>query len=140
MSESPMNLLLVDDDPVEVEALRRAFKKSGTLNSISSAGNGEEALEILRAGAVPEPRIILLDLHMPRMGGLEFLCELRKDPDLKSEIVFVLTTSAAQEDIWTAYGYHVAGYLLKDEAGEDLYGLANWLEQYWITVEIPVRR
>lgn len=135
-----MNLLLVDDDPVEVEALRRAFKKAGTLNSIFSAGNGEEALMLLRSGAVPEPRIILLDLHMPRMGGLEFLGELRRDPDLKSEIVFVLTTSAAQEDISAAYGYHVAGYLLKDEAGEGLCGLANWLEQYWITVEIPVRR
>ena len=102
-----VNLLLVDDDEVDVQGLKRAFAKSRIGNPITVARDGIEALEFLRGEngrpQLPKPHLILLDLNMPRMNGLEFLKEIRADEDLKKSVVFMITTSKGEEDKARAY-------------------------------------
>lgn len=104
MTPKFINVLLVEDDDLDVMNVHRAFKKNNIGNPLFIAGNGVEALEMLRGkdGAPPavpeERRIILLDLNMPKMGGIEFLRELRADPDLRPLPVIVLTTSDEDRD------------------------------------------
>ncbi len=132
-----VSLLMVEDDDIDATALKRALQKLKLLNPIYRARDGLEAIEILRADGVPPPYIILLDLNMPRMNGLEFLEELRSDPKLTQSIVFVLTTSKSDEDIFAAYREHVAGYLLKQRMDNDFLQVVGLLNHYWRIVEIP---
>jgi CheY-like chemotaxis protein len=81
--------------------------------------------------------LILLDLNMPRMGGLEFLAELRSDPELRRSIVFVMTTSAAEEDRFRAYDSHVSGYVLKHGPASSFIDALTMLEHYWRVIEFP---
>ena len=92
---------------------------------------------MLRAGQVPRPYIILLDLNMPRMGGLEFLKEVRADPGLSDSVVFVLTTSDDDADRCQAYRQHIAGYCVKSRVGADFLELTGLLKAYWRVVELP---
>jgi CheY-like chemotaxis protein len=109
-----LNILLVEDDEVDVMNVQRAFKKNNIANPLTIAGNGLDALAKLRSGEVPrDRRIILLDLNMPKMNGIEFLRELRADPILSVTPVVVLTTSNDDRDKIEAYHLNVAGYLLK---------------------------
>src|SRR4051794_38866296 len=99
MSERFLNILLVDDDSVDVMNVQRALKKNNILNPVWVATDGLEALAMLRDGTVPKKqRLVLLDLNMPRMNGIEFLRALRSDPELASTAVVVLTTSEDQRD------------------------------------------
>ncbi len=136
-----VNVLLVDDDELDREIVFRAFRKSQTANTIVMAENGVEALETLRGengkSGVPRPYIILLDLNMPLMGGIEFLKLLRQSVDLRDAVVFVLTTSSHEVDIRNAYKHNVAGYILKSEVGSDFLKLVDLLDQYWQIVELP---
>lgn len=132
-----VNLLMIEDDDIDATALKRALHKLKLLNPIYRARDGLEAIEILRAGSIPSPYIILLDLNMPRMNGLEFLEELRSDPVLTQAIVFVLTTSKSDEDIFAAYREHVAGYLLKQRMDNDFLQVVSLLNHYWRIVEMP---
>ena len=86
---------------------------------------------------VPKPYIILLDLNMPRMGGLEFLEEIRKDPELKSSVVFILTTSSDDRDITSSYEKFVAGYFIKEETGVEFENITDMLSGYWKIVHLP---
>ncbi len=114
MAEKMLNILLVEDDQVDVMNVKRAFEKNRIANPLFVAGNGVEALELLQSGRIPGARrIVLLDLNMPRMNGLEFLRELRAHPELQSTVVVVLTTSNDERDKIEAYNLNVAGYLLK---------------------------
>lgn len=131
------SIFVVDDDDIDVMSIRRSLKKLRLLNPIIRARDGQEALDMLRSGTVQAPYIILLDLNMPRLGGLEFLRILRDDPVLTNAIVFVLTTSQADEDITAAYRDHVAGYMLKQRVGEDFLNLIGLIEHYWRLVELP---
>jgi CheY-like chemotaxis protein len=103
--------------------------------------DGIEALNVLRGEAghsrLPQPYVILLDINMPRMNGLEFLHALRRDPTLKRSIVFMLTTSNRDEDKLAAYDEQIAGYLLKSRAGEDFRHVIDLLDSYGSTVEFP---
>lgn len=138
MSGSPLNILLVEDDEVDVMNVRRAFDRNNIMNPLFVAGNGVEALDKLRNGEIPTARrIVLLDLNMPRMNGMEFLHELRKDPDLSATPVVVLTTSSADRDRTEAYGLNVAGYLLKPVTFADFCELMAALNKYWSLVELP---
>jgi len=133
----PVNLLLVEDDDVDAMGVERALKRRRIVNPLFRARDGVEALELLRSGAVARPHMILLDLNMPRMGGLEFIGELRKDPQLSNAVVFVLTTSKSDEDLSAAYRSHVAGYIVKNEIGDSFSSLVHMLDAYWQIVELP---
>jgi CheY-like chemotaxis protein len=133
-----LNILLVDDDAVDVMNVQRAFKKSNIQNTLYIAGDGRQALDMLRNGRVPSSnRLILLDLNMPRMNGLEFLRALRADPELRSTPVVVLTTSNDDRDRLQSYTHNVAGYLLKPVASPAFVELMTALNAYWSRVEMP---
>jgi CheY-like chemotaxis protein len=133
-----ISLLIVEDDDIDATALKRALHKLKLLNPVYRAKDGLEAIELLRKGEIPMPYIILLDLNMPRMNGLEFLEELRSDPLLTHAIVFVLTTSKTDEDIIAAYREHVAGYLLKQRMDNYFLQVISLLDHYWRIIELPV--
>lgn len=135
-----VTLLIVDDDDIDAIALERALRKLRLLNTVLRARDGREALELLRTGAVPAPYIILLDLNMPRMNGLEFLNILRTDPQLTHAVVFVLTTSKSDEDLVAAYRNHVAGYVFKQHMDRDFLEVIGFIEHYWRLVELPVTK
>jgi CheY-like chemotaxis protein len=138
MAERQLNILLVEDDEVDVMNVRRAFERNNVSNPLFVAGNGLEALELLRNGTVPsQRRLILLDLNMPRMNGIEFLQELRADPELASTPVVVLTTSNDDQDKIDAYNLNVAGYLLKPVTFSSFCERMTTLNKYWTLVEMP---
>lgn len=138
MSARELHIVLVEDDDVDVMTVRRAFEKNRMTNPLHVASNGVEALALLRSGAVPSSRrLILLDLNMPLMNGIEFLKELRADQALQSSTVVVLTTSNEERDVVDAYRLHVAGYLLKPVTFENFVELMSALNKYWTLVELP---
>lgn len=133
------SMLLVDDDDVDVMGINRALKKLGIGNPVIRAHDGQEALTMLRTpGVVHRPCVIILDINMPRMNGLEMLAELRKDPLLTRAVVFVLTTSRSDEDKMAAYAQHIAGYIVKTQAGDGFSGIINMLDRYWQIVDLPL--
>lgn len=135
-----VRLLLVEDDAVDVEAIRRSFLRNRIANEIAVAGNGVEALQWLRGDEndpAARPLIILLDINMPKMNGLEFLREVRADPALRDLVVFVLTTSDDENDIFEAYNLHVAGYMLKTDVGDGFSEAIRLIDHYWRVVELP---
>lgn len=143
MEDKTINILLVEDDVVDVMNVRRAFQKNNINNPIFVASNGLEALEMLRGTADRPPvvpkrrRIILLDLNMPKMGGLEFLQALRADLDLRNVPVVVLTTSNRDRDRVEAYNLNVAGYILKPVTFSQFTQVVVTLNQYWTLCEMP---
>ena len=143
MSERVINILLVEDDEVDVMNVQRAFKKVNITNPLYVATNGVEALAMLRGknGEQPEVpaqrRLLLLDLNMPKMGGIEFLQELRSDPQLRSTPVVVMTTSNQDRDRVEAYNLNVAGYLLKPVTFSNFIELMATLNKYWTLCEMP---
>jgi CheY-like chemotaxis protein len=132
------SILLVEDDDIDAMSVQRAFSRMKIANPIIRAKDGVEALEILTNGDVKHPYLILLDLNMPRMGGLELLDMIRSDPSLESCVVFVLTTSKDDEDKLAAYKHHVAGYIVKESLDEGFEQLVKMLDHYWRLVELPV--
>ena len=138
MNDKLLNIVLVEDDEVDVMNVRRAFKKGNISNPLFVAGNGLEALELLRGDTVPRSRrLVLLDLNMPRMNGIEFLRALRADPELSPTPVVVLTTSDAERDRVEAYNLHVAGYLLKPVTFGNFCEAMVAMNKYWALVELP---
>lgn len=139
-----VTILLVEDDQVDAEAIRRAFQRARIANPVVVANDGVEGLDLLRgtngAEKLQRPYMVLLDLNLPRLNGIEFLEELRDDPELHDSVVFVLTTSDDDRDKVAAYDQHVAGYMTKGRVGEDFIELINMLDHYWRIVEMPPRR
>ena len=136
--EKALNILLVEDDQVDVMNVRRAFEKNHIANPLNVAADGLEALDMLRQNIVPEDRrIVLLDLNMPKMSGLEFLRELRADPSLQATPVIVLTTSNDERDKIEAYNFNVAGYLLKPVTFANFVEVMAAINKYWALVELP---
>lgn len=140
-SSKPATILVVDDNDIDVLCFQRSFLKQGLPNQIRTAGNGREALEILRGenghAPVEAPYVILLDLNMPRMDGFEFLGEIRNCPALKQSVVFVLTTSDDQGDLAAAYSNQIAGYFAKSRVGDDFEDLIGFLTRYLAVNEFP---
>lgn len=138
MKERMLNILLVEDDEVDVMNVQRAFRTNKISNPLFVAENGEEALRMLRGGQVPrERRLVLLDLNMPRMNGIEFLRALRADPELGLTTVVVLTTSNDERDRVEAYQLNVAGYILKPVTFHNFCEAMSTLNKYWSLVELP---
>ncbi|MFT5755522.1 MAG: CheY-like chemotaxis protein [Alteromonadaceae bacterium] len=135
--QSQLTLLMIEDDDVDARGMERSFKKRRIANPIMRAHDGQEALELLEEGKVATPFIILLDLQMPRMNGLEFLAVLRNHEKLKSSVVFVLTTSQAEQDITAAYNQQIAGYFVKNEVGANFCEMLDMLEGYWRIAYLP---
>ncbi len=136
-----ITVLLVDDDATDVVAIRRSFWQLKMVNPLVVARNGIEALDILRGNngcvKLEAPYVILLDLNMPRMGGIELLDELRRDPVLRRSLVFVMSASAAPEDLEQAYEKNIAGYVPKPVSGQDFTATIGALESYWRAIEFP---
>ena len=141
MKPKTLTILLVDDDKVDVMAVKRSFHELKIANPIVEARNGIDALDRLRGQngyqKIPSPCLILLDLNMPRMGGVEFLNKLRHDEALRSTVVFVMTTSGAEDDRARAYDMNIAGYVLKHRPGQSFLEAISMLEHYWRVIEFP---
>lgn len=132
-----VNILLVEDDEVDIMNVQRAFKKNNIRNPLQVARNGVEAMELLNGNTIPTPKIVLLDINMPKMGGIEFLSEIRKHPELRSLSVFVMTTSNEESDKIAAYDLNVAGYILKPLSFEGFTSAVAILNHYWHLCEMP---
>ncbi len=141
MSGRDVTVLVVEDNSVDREAIRRAFRRHRIANPMVFAIDGVEALDVLRGAEgrerVPRPYLILLDLNLPRMGGIELLRDLRADAALRDAIVFVLTTSKRDQDKVDAYDLNVAGYIAKSDVGAGFINLIELLDHYWRIVEFP---
>lgn len=143
MEEKVINILLVEDDEVDVMNIKRAFSKSKIANPLYVARDGLEALEMLQGSNGQNPiipgtrRLILLDLNMPKMNGIEFLSELRQIPELALTPVVVLTTSGEDKDRVEAYRFNVAGYILKPVTFGNFADVMVTLNKYWTLCEMP---
>jgi len=142
MTEIPsLTIVLVEDDDVAAESVSRSLSRAGLRMPVVWAEDGVVALQMLRGAhpreRVPRPRVVLLDLNMPRMNGFEFLQHLRADPSLRDEVVFVLTTSDADTDRTRAYHGQIAGYMVKSAVGPQFTKLAQLLESYQKAVRLP---
>jgi CheY-like chemotaxis protein len=140
-SQKSIHILLVDDDDGDARAVERAFLKARIANPIVRAFDGVEAMDILKGAngraRLLRPYLLLLDLNMPRVNGLQLIAAIRADPDLHDAVIFVLTTSNRDEDKDAAYAHNVTGYILKENAGEDFLRLFSLVDSYWRIVEMP---
>jgi CheY-like chemotaxis protein len=127
--------MLVEDDEVDVKALRWAFQNLKIANPLVVACDGVQALEMLPS--VPRPYLVITDINMPRMNGIEFLRKLRQSEQFHDSIAFVLTTSNDEQDKIDAYGLNVAGYMLKSDMGTSFTRAIGMIENYWKVVEFP---
>jgi CheY-like chemotaxis protein len=140
LSQQALNIVLVEDDDGDAKALQRAFQRAKIANPLIRVRDGVEALDLLRGQMdiiPPRKFVVLCDINMPRMNGLELLAEIRKDPKLCKTLIFMLTTSDDRSDIDTAYRNNVAGYIVKSRAGHMFLDLMNTLDAYWRVVELP---
>lgn len=136
----PINILLVEDDDGDAKAVVRAFSKAKIENQIHRVVDGVSALEFLRDAQRMKsisPLIVLVDINMPRMNGHEMVSRIREDSALHQHVIFMLTTSKSHDDRATAYNNNVAGYIVKEKAGQDFLTLVNTLDAYWRLVELP---
>ena len=129
--------LLVEDDNVDAMTVERAFKDLKIANKLVRATNGEEALKYLRDEKNEKPNVILLDINMPKMNGLEFLERAKADEKLKGLPVIILTTSQDEQDIVESYNHSVAGYMLKPVSYDEFLKTVEAINQYWKTSKIP---
>ena len=129
-------ILLVEDDAVDVMTVKRAFKHLEIKNPLEVAENGEVALEWLNANRDELPCLILLDLNMPRMNGIEFLKNVKQDPQLKMIPVVVLTTSEDQQDRIESFKLSVAGYMVKSYSYPKFLNVISSINNYWDNSEI----
>lgn len=136
MTHKLVNILLVEDDEVDVMNVKRAFSKNNIKNPLFVAGNGVEALEMLDDKIIPLPKIIILDINMPKMNGIEFLKILRENERLKNISVFVMTTSNEDSDKIKAYNLNVAGYILKPLSFEKFVVSVSTLNNFWQLCEM----
>jgi CheY-like chemotaxis protein len=136
-SSRVVTILLVEDDEVDVKALKWAFDKLKVANPLAIARDGIEALEMLRE--LPRPYLIITDINMPRMNGIELLRKIRESEEFRDSIVFVLTTSNDEQDKIDAYDLNVAGYMLKTDMGTSFQRAISLIDNYWKVVEFPER-
>ena len=134
-SSRVVTILLVEDDEVDVKALRWAFDKLKIANPLVIARDGVDAWEKL--AELPRPYLIISDINMPRMSGIELLRKIRQSDDYRDSIVFMLTTSNDEQDKIDAYDLNVAGYMLKSDMGTSFQRAIALIENYWKVVEFP---
>lgn len=130
-------ILLVEDDQVDVMTVKRALKEIHVTNPVVSLENGEEALKYLRDPNSAKPCIILLDLNMPIMNGIEFLQVAKQDAQFKRIPVVVLTTSEEQQDKVNSFDLGVAGYMAKPVDYRQFVEVMRSIDAYWTISEMP---
>lgn len=130
-------ILVVEDDDVDVMTIRRALKEIHVVNPVVRQENGEKAIEYLRDQGNSPPCIILLDLNMPVMSGIEFLEVVKSDENLKRIPVIVLTTSSEQEDKVDSFNFSVAGYMAKPVDYRQFVDVMRSIDVYWSISELP---
>lgn len=128
---------MVEDDEVDVLTVRRALRDLRVANDLMVASNGEEALTILRDPEKPRPALILLDLNMPRMNGLEFLRAAREAEVARGVPIVVLTTSRQDQDIFEGFDLNVAGYMVKPVDYRKFVEVMQAIDLYWTLSELP---
>jgi CheY-like chemotaxis protein len=142
MTVEPIRILMAEDDPEDQMFVRKAFREARSINVLACVNDGEELLQYLRrqgkyAKAAP-PDVLLLDLNMPKMDGMEALKEIKSDPDLKSIPVVILTTSAADEDIIRSYDLGASSYIQKPVTFEKMLEVVETIGKYWLgIVKLP---
>ncbi len=136
-NEKPV--LLVEDDSIDAMTVRRAFKDLKLNNALTHCINGEEAVNYLRGPDVEIPCVILLDLNMPRMNGIEFLKVIKQDDRLKRIPVIVLTTSNEECDVIESFRLCVAGYIVKPVDYKKFVEAIRTIDLYWTLSELPER-
>ncbi|HEY5504218.1 MAG TPA: response regulator [Sedimentisphaerales bacterium] len=130
-------ILLVEDDNVDAMTVRRALKDLNVPNGIVHQLDGEDALEYLRSSDNKRPCVILLDLNMPRMNGIDFLKIIKNDDELKKIPVIVLTTSKDERDKMESFEFSVAGYIIKSTDYKKFVEALKTLNLYWTLSELP---
>jgi CheY-like chemotaxis protein len=143
MLNSVVHILLADDDDIEVETIIRSFQQEKIVNPYTRVHNGLEALQALQGQGryvrFPHRYVILLDIDMPRMNGIEFLQALAQYPSLQKTIVFVMINSAVNaaydKKHLAAYQDHITGYITKSEAGMDFLAISQRLDAYRVIVQ-----
>jgi CheY-like chemotaxis protein len=137
MKVSNKPILVVEDDQVDFMTITRAMKEIHVSNPLVHVENGEAALEYLRDSLNPKPCIVLLDLNMPVMNGIEFLQIVKQDPELKRFPVIVLTTSEEQQDKINSFNLGVAGYMAKPVDYKQFVNVIRSIDLYWTISELP---
>jgi len=129
-------MLLVEDDEVDIMTISRVFKTLKITNPLVLAYNGEDALTHLRSAQTSRPCLILLDLNMPRMGGIEFLGIVKQDSNLRRIPVIVLTSSRAEQDLLASFDHSVAGYIVKPADHTQFVDVVKTIDLYWTLSEL----
>lgn len=139
-----VHILLAEDDQIDQKAFLRAMAKVRIGNPVTVVRDGLEAWETLKGEngrePLPRPNLLILDINMPRLNGLELLQRIRNDPELHDSIVFVLTTSNDDKDKVDAFDLNVAGYMLKSDVGNSFVRAVELVDNYWRVVEFPPGR
>jgi chemotaxis family two-component system response regulator Rcp1 len=140
----PVEVLLVEDSPGDVRLTREAFRDASAVPNLHVVSDGVEALAFLRREGehehVPRPDLILLDLNLPRMDGREVLASVKRDPELKTIPIIILTTSDSEADIRRSYELQASCYLTKPSHLEDFEHLVHCLCEFWLTKVWFVKR
>ncbi|WPR72526.1 response regulator [Flavobacterium sp. NG2] len=131
----PLNILLIEDDEIEVMKFNRVLSTLKMSHKIIEANNGEEAIEILKVREIV-PDIIVLDLNMPKINGIEFLGILKADEHLKYIPAIILTTSNNHTDVLECYRIGIAGYVIKPLKYEDYVDRIKKMIEYWSSNEL----
>jgi CheY-like chemotaxis protein len=140
MQANELTLLLVEDDDIDALSVERGLAKAKIVNRLVRAGDGVEALEMLRGEGrekLQPPYLLLVDIQMPRLDGIGLIRAIRADPELTRTVIFVLTTSDDDRDKIAAYDLHVAGYIVKTNTKQELLPLTSMLDYYLLIVEPP---
>jgi len=134
----PIEILLIEDSPADVRLTREALREEKLYNNLHVVTDGEEALAFLRRegkhARAPRPDLILLDLNLPRKSGREVLEEIKQDEELRCIPVVVLTISAAEKDIVSAYNLHANCYITKPIDLEQFSKVVKSIREFWLTI------
>jgi len=135
---TPIEILLVEDNPGDVRLTQEALRDAKVQNHMSVASDGDQALAFLRRegehGDAPRPDLILLDLKLPRRSGREVLAIIKDDPDLRCIPVVILTSSSAHEDILKSYDHHANCYITKPVDFDQFMRVVRSIEDFWLQV------
>ena len=135
--QKPKPILLVEDDSVDAMTVKRAMRDLQVNHSVIHSVNGEEAMKYLTSPDTEKPFVILLDLNMPKMNGIEFLKVMKENPELKTIPVIVLTTSKEQQDVLDSFEFGASGYMVKPVDYSKFVEILRRIFTYWDSSELP---